>query len=462
MQAQPAIPHDGEPPSVTTWSMPTAQKAITVAGCLGTAYLQLTVSPATVEFARSLGASGLEFGILGALPSALIFFQLVAAIMAQQFRSRKWPWIAMSLIQRVICVPAALGPIFFPDSPNWIWIWALLISTAVNHAMLQFLTPLWLAWMGDYIPHQNLNAFWGVRQVWKHWTALAALLLSTGCFIDQSIEIDVAFAILIIAGAICGVADILLFIWVEEPPVEHMEQPSLRNVLLGPFRDRAFRTFIYFSSFWSAAAMIGAPFISLYLLDYIGMDIVRVLLLWTFSWVGGALFSRKLGELADRHGHRPVIILCTAFKSTLMIVLLALPRDPTAAFWILLPVFMLDAVFNAGIALANNGYMLKNSPTDNRPMFIAAGLAYAGMAGGVASTIAGLAIGNFQPVYVDYLGMEFVDYHFLFAVSILFRLLAVWLATFVREAHSHSTSRMTVAILRSIHWPSLRGLTVGR
>ena len=50
-----------------------------------------------------------------------------------------------------------------------------------------------------------------------------------------------------------------------------------------PFRDRNFRSFIAFTSFWHVAAMTGAPFISYFLLTHVGMSVYRVLLLWTFD-----------------------------------------------------------------------------------------------------------------------------------------------------------------------------------
>ena len=47
------------------------------------AYTQLTTSPATVQFARSMGATGLHIGILGALPLGLVCMQLLSAVVVQ-------------------------------------------------------------------------------------------------------------------------------------------------------------------------------------------------------------------------------------------------------------------------------------------------------------------------------------------------------------------------------------------
>ena len=119
----------------------------------------------------------------------------------------------------------------------------------------------------------------------------------------------------------------------------------------------------------------GSPFISMYLLEHVGMTIDRVLLLWALSWVGGAMLSRRFGHIAENYGHRPLLILCTMLKALNMGAMLVTPRDPDLAFWLLVPILAMDAQLNAGINIANQGYMLKYSPRENRTTFLAAGTA---------------------------------------------------------------------------------------
>jgi MFS family permease len=177
----------------------------------------------------------------------------------------------------------------------------------------------------------------------------------------------------------------------------------------------------------------------MYLLEHVGMDLFHVLLMWTLSWVGGAVLSNHLGGWAERFGPRPVLVLCTAFKSINMIGLLACPPDPTIAFWVLSPVFMIDAFLNAGIAIANNGFMIKNSPRENRTMFIAAGAGFAGVLGGVASIVAGAAIATSADWSWMLGDTQFVNFHVLFAISMVLRLSAAVLATQVSEPSSTGT-----------------------
>ena len=119
-----------------------------------------------------------------------------------------------------------------------------------------------------------------------------------------------------------------------------------------------------------------------------------------------------------------------------MIGLLVCPPDPTIAFWFLAPVFMIDAFLNAGIAIANNGFMIKNSPRENRTMFIAAGTGFAGIFGGVASILAGAAIAASADWSWNAGDIRFVNFHVLFAISMVLRLISALLATQVREPSS--------------------------
>jgi len=429
------------------WPLDKAKRAIVVAGCCAMAYTQLTTSPATVQFARSMGATGLHIGILGALPLGLVCMQLFSAVVVQRLARRKPLWMGVAIVQRMIFLPAALGPWLFPQVPEPVWIWTLLGLTAVNHGMLHFASPLWLSWMGDYLPHNGLNKFWGVRHSSQQWTAALALLANALFFFKSGIDVRAAFAAIIVLGAILGVSDILLFTRIEEPPLRHGPRARMRDALAAPFRQRDFRGFIFYSCFWNLAAMVGAPFISMYLLEHVGMDLFHVLMLWTISWVGGAVLSNHLGQLAERFGQRPVLVLCTAFKSINMIGLLVCPADPTTAFFVLAPIFMVDAFLNAGIAIANNGFLIKNSPRESRTMFIAAGTGFAGVVGGAASIVAGAGIAASQDWSWDWAGTTYVNFHVLFAASALLRLASAALATRIREPSSATTRVVAVELL---------------
>lgn len=429
------------------WSLRTAQRAIIAAGCLGMAYTQLTTSVASIEFARALGGTGLHIGILGAVPTGMLFMQFLAAFVANGLQYRRRLWMGLSLVQRLICIPAAAGPWLFPEVSAQVWLWAFLAIWAINQGLLHFCTPLWLSWMGDYLPHAGLNRYWGVRHLWMQGTAAASLLGMAFYLRESAVDIRVGFAAIVALGGLLGVADICLFLKVDEPPVTRLPQASLREVLAGPFRHEGFRSFIRFTCFWHVAAMVGAPFISLFLLQYVGMSLFQVLVLWTFSWIGGAASSRWLGRLAEDYGNRPILILCTALKSINMVALLLTPPNASAVFWPLVPVFMIDMVLNTGIAIANNGFMLKNSPAANRTMYIAAGTAVAGLVGGVTSVVCGGFLTLLGDWSMSLAGRPINGFHILFLSSLLLRLVATVLVQRVQEPQVHEPMQVVTVLI---------------
>ncbi|RLS54770.1 MAG: MFS transporter [Planctomycetota bacterium] len=419
------------------WSLRQAQVAIIVAGCMGMAYTQLTTSAVVIQFARSLGATGLHIGILGALPTGMLFMQFVAAFFANRIRYRRPLWALACYAQRVCYLPIALGAWFLPSVSPTVWLWSFLAVTVVEQALAHFSTPLWMSWMGDYLPHEGLNQYWGTRHRWQQYTAAACMLGCTVFFYNGSSQMIAAFAIIMTVASVLGVADIVMFRKVDEPPVTPSKAIGFWESFVAPLKLPSFRSYIGFMSYWHLASMVGAPFISLYLLQYVGMGLWQVLALWTAAWVGGAAFSQFLGKQAELHGNKAVMKICVLLKPINMFCLMLAPRDPALAFWTLVPMFMLDAVLNAGILIANNGFLLKNSPTENRTMYIASGTAIAGIVGGVTAIVSGMALSAMDGWSLTIAGAQITGFHVLFLVSMLLRFGAVPFVNRIQEPTTH-------------------------
>ena len=429
------------------WPLETAQKVIVAAGCFGMAYTQLTLSAASIDYVRTLGGSGLHVGIFNSLPVMLLIVQFMAAAAANHLRYRRTTWMALSLVQRLIVVPVAFGPWIWPGVSDQTWVWMFLVCIAINQGLLHFCTPLWLSWMGDYLPHETLNRFWGVRHRWMQWVAAVSLFGGAILLYQTGLGVRLGYPILAAIAAVFGVADVLLFLKVEEPPVTPLQGVDLRSAWSGPFRHPGFRSFIGFMCFWHFTAMIGAAFISLYLLEYVGMSLFQVLTLWTCSWIGGAATAGAMGKIADRYGNKPLLVLCVLFKSVNMIALLAVPARPVLAFYILAPVFMVDAALNSGFAIATNGFLLKNSPRENRTMYIAAGTALAGLVGGVTAIVAGGVLTALGDGSVTLFGRELVGFHLLFAASLLLRFVAAGIVSRIQEPHTYDTIQVVTSLI---------------
>lgn len=412
------------------------------------AYTQLTSCAAALTYIIALGGNGLHVGIFNALPTGMLFMQFLAAYIANGLTYRRPWWFWVTILQRLVLLPFVLGPILLPQLGDRFWLWAFLIAWGINNGMIHFGTPLWLSWMGDYLPRTGLNSFWGQRHFWMQLSAAFALLGSGVLLLNPSANLRVGYTILVAIATFVGVIDILMFYKVDEPPVTPLPQASLWTVLSGPFRHQGFRRFIGFTCFWHVAAMLGAPFINLYLLRFVQMSLFQVLLLSTCSWIGGSLSSRWLGDLAETYGNRPVLIICTTLKSINMLALLmAGPGNTWLTFAWLAPLFMIDMALNTGIAIANNGFMLRHSPAANRTMFIAAGTAVAGFAGGVTSVLGGWFLMSCEGWTLDAGVYTLNGYRILFLLSVLLRLMAAVFVRRVREPDTTRTSRVLTLLI---------------
>ncbi|MEZ6126249.1 MAG: MFS transporter [Planctomycetaceae bacterium] len=423
------------------------------------AYTQLTLCPVSIEFARHLGGTSLHVGILGAVPACMLFLQFVSAVVANHLTYRRRLWMTTAICQRLSLVPLAFAPLLWRSVPDVVWLWLFLALTAVNQGLLHFATPLWMSWMGDLLPKRGLSRFWGRRHLWMQWAGAATLFLAAGLMKAWQQDIRTAFAIIMSVAAVLGVADILMFLRVHEPPVTKLAETRLRTVLAEPFRNREFRSFIRFMCFWHFAAMTGAPFISLFLLAEIRMDLSHLMLLWMFCWIGGALCSGYIGRLVERFGHRPMLVISTALKSTNMLALLLIPCRPDLAFRILIPVFVVDSILNAVFAVATNGFLLTKSPAGNRTMYIAAGTALAGLIGGLTSVVCGAMLTVLPEAVSIGPSLQLTPFRCLFAVSILLRFAALLLVVRIREPEAQTTrvvisELMGVSPLRLFRFPT--------
>jgi hypothetical protein len=99
--------------------------------------------------------------------------------------------------------------------------------------------------------------------------------------------------------------------------------------------------------------------------------------------------------------------------------------------------------------IANNGFMIKNSPSENRTMYIAACQALAGLIGGVTSILAGLVLKGMAGWEWEFLGKTWGHYHVLFAVSVVLRWISAFWVHWLREPNAKSTRHLVGEVMSS-------------
>jgi MFS family permease len=422
---------------------------ITVAGCLAMSFVSGTTSPAFVEFMRALGATDIHFGLIGGVPMAMLAMQFFGAVIANVVPRRKPLFMLVLILGRFLYIPLAVVPALMPSLRGHAGVFFVILLLLLSGALMNIAGPLWLSWMADLIPRRVLNTYWGYRQRWMYLT-WAAAFLAVAAFVSLTrFPITVAFPILCTIAAVAGITDILLFVWVHEPPNTVMRGQPIMKTMLAPLRNPQFRPFLVYSCAWSASAMFAAVFMQVYALKGLGLNVWQTTLIWCLTGVGIALVSSFWGRLADRHGHRPIMAICIGLKSLIVVTFMLV--TPQSALWLLPIVMFLDSFWNSGIMVASNGYMLKAAPQQNRSMFIASITGLAGICGGLGAMAGGFYLDAIAGISLEFFGRTWGNYNFLFAVNIPMRLLCILLVFRVHEPTSTTPEKM-LYLLRGT-WP---------
>lgn len=410
-------------------------------------YITATSCPLFTDYFRSIGATGFHFGLLGGIPMLMVFMQFLGALVANRMPQRKYLYMGLVIASRLVYLPIAFLPLMFPNLDRQALLVTLIVLVAIGSILANLATPLWMGWMADLIPGPVLNRYWGKRQraMYTVWT-LAYLGISAYTYYLK-LPTAVAYPILVCVAVLAGVIDILLFIGVDEPPNKLVLDRIMLKVLFEPLQDKGYRRFVIFSCVWTACVMFTASFMQLYVLQELGLSQWATTLIWCVAGMGQAIVSSGWGRIADRHGQRPILNLCVIFKPVIVLVFLLLTRENV--MWLLPVAFGLDAMLNAGNAVATNGYMMKIAPRENRPMFMAAIIGLSGVCGGLASVVGGMFLDWNKDFSLHLLGRDWTNFHLVFLIGLFLRMACVPLVRGIREPKSSPSREVLDDLLDS-------------
>ena len=419
-------------------------------GMLAMIYLTGVSSPAFADFIRALGGREIHFSWLGAIPLVMFALQFLGAFLNNRLNFRRRTCATLLLASRLLYLGIAAVPTIFPALPVNTRLIVILVIAGVSAALSNLGIPLYFAWMADLVPHRILNRYWGRRHAWMHlsWGTTYVALAAVTYFVDLPIEQLCPYLIGI--GVLAGIAEsVIILTMIPEPRNTLHCQVKMLDALLEPHRHREYRSFVRFACLRSTAIMTTAVFIPYYLLEIRHMHLWQATGLWCILGLGAAISSSAWGRLAERHGHRPLLILSMCWKPLSMLAYVLPPPQwifPFLSVWI-----FFDGIMNAGLMVATTGYMLKMAPQRNRSMFIATITGLAGICGGLGAIAAGKFLDVFPDLTLNGLGREWSNLDVLFLLGALLRFGVIPFARKVREI----TSTPTFAFLGALQgvWP---------
>jgi MFS family permease len=358
----------------------------------------ITTGGFLAAFALVLGATNLQIGILTALPFFMQPIQIPAMLLVERLRRRKAIAVPAYFVAHSSWIPIALIPIFI-GVPSGTAVSILLILVGVRGVANAFFNNTWISWLRDLVPQEVLGRFFSSRQA-AATLATAVVGLGAAFYIDlwrtqvpgENLVFGYVIAYLI-GTVILGWTAVTLMALIPEPRMQALvgQQPSFRQSISAPFRDRNFRGLINFLFLWNVAANVAIPFFAVYMLTELGLPLFAVIGLGVLSQVSRIIFVRVWGPIADRFGSKVVLSLSA---SLFLLVFLGwtFTASPDRHF-LTLPLLVVLHVFagvaTAGVNLTDMTLRLKLAPREQATAYLTGASLAINLGSGISPLIGG-------------------------------------------------------------------------
>ncbi len=430
---------------------------VIIGWAFGAIFFQLSAGAIYASFARQLGASEAQFGLLAGIYPLMGFLQIPAARLLQGRVRARAMMVTMGLFCRLLWILAASLPWLYRAFPGLLTREQLLpafmgcvLLSSVGQA---FTGPSFFVWMSGLVPGRVGPAFWSRRYQVGTIAGICAVLV--GGFLGDSagwvkeatggaLPPLMFYSIILMGAAVCGVMDIAVFFGVSEVPTsdDKEEIPSFWQSIKEPLRERIVRRYLTFI----VVAMIGfatlGPLTWLFCLEQLEFSKTQTgFLLTVCPLLGMAVSSKWWGHIAKTYGTRPM----QRFAS---IGLIIVPvgwtlATPDSAFALALMLFV-SGFLVAAYEISNFNFITRAVPHLPRPMLTALFSICAGTAFALTSWGAGTLAGALQNTRVEFAHIEFSHYQLIFALSIVPRVLNAFVLAPRLEEPSSFAMRETV------------------
>lgn len=454
-------PHSPPIEHLPTSDVRHAAKRMVGAWGFGAAFGNLSGGAIFASFARALGANDFLFAVLASAVPLMSVFQVLATRLVEGVHRRKLQLVVSGIIGRALWIVIALLPFAHRISPALISnekvLFATVVCVLVSGAFQSFGNPAFFSWINDLFPKRAMPAFLAKRTQFGTYVSLFVAIVS-GIIADAIPRLEV-YSLLLAAGGIFGLMEIIAYLRVREPRWEFSAPlislfsiRSLWEEIKAPLRDRTARRFLLFNAFFLAAAGIQGPILWLYFLEYLHLSktLTGVLLIALPSMTVG-LSVPFWGVTLRRFGSRPVIRICT-------FILIFLPMAYVIArpgAWDLVPF----AVLISGICSGAISLSMQNVTTDVSPHIPRSAMAASFAITGSISTAAAAWIGgalaegflwmNQPPIHL--FGLRIINYHIVFLVSIMIRIINwMWITPRLREPSARGTLETMQTVMPEI------------
>jgi MFS family permease len=389
-----------------------------------------TVLPA---FAESLGASTVLIGAIPAVMTVGWFLPPLFAAAHTERLPRKLPFVLRwTGWERVPFLVLTLVAFFLADRAPGLSMWLVLVMLLVMTSVGGLLMPAWTDLVARAVPTRLRGRFFGLASLAGTAGGLAGSALTA--WVLDTLPPSTAYGICFLAATVFVGLSWIALMFVREPPATDAPAHADFWTHLGgvPALLRQDTNFAWYlvARVLSFGAVIGSGFFTVYALRVLRAPAADVGVFTALLLAGQMAGQLGLGWVADRAGHRLVLVIAACAAMAMNLVALA-----AGSLDVFSVVFALNGLFNAAIQVSALNVLLEFAPTPQQnPTYVGIERTFLAPFGFVLPLLGGL--------FIDAIG-----YAFVFWVSAAFSVAsAIVLGAVVRDPrHSGAVSARQVS-----------------
>ena len=408
---------------------------------IGNAYLfavfnalsfQIILSSPMVLYAKTLGATATVLGIIAGMMPLLVIFQIPAAAYIPRLGFRRFVlsgWTTrVVFIFFIALVPLTRG--FLNESTRLVLLLSLLFFFNLSRGIS---SCAWLPWISSLIPAEIRGRYLARDAAWVNLASGVSFLLGALCLRGEARPWQ--FAALFGFSAMMGAVSLTFLKRI--PDVEVPEEDRVRS---GPVPWRAiaafppFRRMVRMVVAWSIAYGGITAFSVAYLKAETNLSEATILVVSSFSFVGGLCSLWVLGSRLDNLGSKPVLVF--SFIVWVLIVAgwsLTAGRVFPPTIGLILTLQFVMGLFAAMVQMSNTRLAMEVVPQMGRNHFFALFSVLSNVTLGLAPIFWGLFIDAIGQRQGTWLGVEWNRYSLFFAATAIAFVGALVMAKKVEE-----------------------------
>ena len=293
--------------SSSTPKLTGSQKTLLVQGALSGALFSIGTGNFLAGYLTYLGASPAFCAIVAAIPQLGCILQLVSPFLFERLRHRKALICGCCFAFRMGMGLAGLIPFTLAGKSERLA--AVFVLYLLAFLMAGFVTPGLDQWTLALAPKYRRGQFYATKSIASA-LITAGTSLTLGWQLDHFVsknEAGKGYLILYLCCCVLACVDLFLLSRMEEIPCDTMGGLKIRD-LIRPILDKTYRKIILFLPVWFFALNFSNAFLSVYMLQGLGMTHTAITAVATAASVAGMMGTWFWGRLADRTSWNTILM----------------------------------------------------------------------------------------------------------------------------------------------------------